>query len=170
MWFLCLFRRKKKCLVALMSISEKRWTNMFSYGQYLEFWQEVYLQYNIYYITKHHFFILIIVPVYSQTRSVALYILTVRSMSYLSSHYRFDLLTSMHVLGLGFVTSITFIFLVGVFMSSWLGASVLGLGEWFIKRMPFVRHIYNASKQSSSAISPGVLFISYLSLVLTEWI
>jgi len=57
--------------------------------------------------------------------------------------------------GLGFITSITFIFLVGVFMSSWLGASVLGLGEWFIKRMPLVRHIYNASKQISAAISPG---------------
>ncbi|RYR67927.1 hypothetical protein Ahy_A03g014393 isoform A [Arachis hypogaea] len=56
--------------------------------------------------------------------------------------------------GLGFVTSITFIFLIGVFMSSWLGASVLGLGEWFIKRMPLVRHIYNASKQISAAISP----------------
>ncbi|KAJ9548730.1 hypothetical protein OSB04_021273 [Centaurea solstitialis] len=42
----------------------------------------------------------------------------------------------------------------GVFMSSWLGASVLSLGEWFIKRMPFVRHIYNASKQISSAINP----------------
>ncbi|XP_010527211.1 PREDICTED: protein CONTINUOUS VASCULAR RING 1-like [Tarenaya hassleriana] len=56
--------------------------------------------------------------------------------------------------GLGFITSITFIFLVGVFMSSWLGASVLNLGEWFIKRMPFVRHIYNASKQISTAISP----------------
>ncbi|CAL9121058.1 unnamed protein product [Musa textilis] len=59
-----------------------------------------------------------------------------------------------NIFGLGFVTSITFIFLVGVFMSSWLGASVLGLGEWFIKRMPFVRHIYNASKQISSAVSP----------------
>ncbi|CAL5438391.1 unnamed protein product [Camellia sinensis] len=58
-------------------------------------------------------------------------------------------------LGLGFVTSITFIFLIGVFMSSWLGASVLGLGEWFIKRMPFVRLIYSASKQISAAISPG---------------
>ncbi|KAJ8451792.1 hypothetical protein Cgig2_007275 [Carnegiea gigantea] len=32
--------------------------------------------------------------------------------------------------GLGFMTSITFIFLVGVFMSSWLGASVLQLGPW----------------------------------------
>ena len=41
-------------------------------------------------------------------------------------------------------------------MSSWLGTSVLNLGEWFIKRMPFVRHIYNASKQISTAISPGI--------------
>ncbi|KAF8754428.1 hypothetical protein HU200_011476 [Digitaria exilis] len=41
-----------------------------------------------------------------------------------------------HLFGLGFVTSITFIFLIGVFMSSWLGASLLGLGEFFIKRMP----------------------------------
>ncbi|MQL81222.1 hypothetical protein Taro_013677 [Colocasia esculenta] len=56
--------------------------------------------------------------------------------------------------GLGFMTSITFIFLVGVFMSSWLGTSVLGLGEWFIKRMPFIRHIYNACKQISAAVSP----------------
>lgn len=59
-----------------------------------------------------------------------------------------------NIFGLGFVTSIWFIFVVGVFMSSWLGASILGLGEWFIKRMPFVRHIYNASKQISAAISP----------------
>jgi hypothetical protein len=57
--------------------------------------------------------------------------------------------------GLGFVTSITFIFLIGVFMSSWLGASLLGLGEFCIKRMPLVRHIYSASKQISAAISPG---------------
>ncbi|KAF1872685.1 hypothetical protein Lal_00016522, partial [Lupinus albus] len=60
----------------------------------------------------------------------------------------------MNIFGLGFVTSMTFIFLVGVFMSSWLGTSVLGLGEWFIKRMPLVRHIYSASKQISAAISP----------------
>ncbi|KAF8407054.1 hypothetical protein HHK36_006179 [Tetracentron sinense] len=59
-----------------------------------------------------------------------------------------------NIFGLGFITSITFIFLVGVFMSSWLGASVLGIGEWFIKKMPFVRHIYSASKQISAAISP----------------
>ncbi|KAJ4824518.1 Protein LIKE COV 2 [Turnera subulata] len=60
------------------------------------------------------------------------------------------------VFGLGFLTSLdlAFIFFVGVFASSWLGASVFWIGEWFIKRMPFVKHIYSASKQISSAISP----------------
>ena len=57
--------------------------------------------------------------------------------------------------GLGFVTSITFIFIAGVFMSSWLGASVLSLGEWLIKKMPLISYIYSASKQISAAISPG---------------
>lgn len=42
-------------------------------------------------------------------------------------------------------------------MSSWLGASVLALGEWFIKKMPLMSYIYSASKQISAAISPGKL-------------
>nr|GLL19581.1 protein LIKE COV 2-like [Ipomoea trifida] len=58
------------------------------------------------------------------------------------------------IFGLGFVTSLLFVFLVGVFVSSWLGATVFWIGEWLIKRMPFVKHIYSASKQISSAISP----------------
>nr|GMC66454.1 protein LIKE COV 2-like [Ipomoea batatas] len=64
------------------------------------------------------------------------------------------------IFGLGFVTSLLFVFLVGVFVSSWLGATVFWIGEWLIKRMPFVKHIYSASKQISSAISPGKLQIS----------
>ncbi|KAL7141766.1 hypothetical protein ABFS83_08G075600 [Erythranthe nasuta] len=60
----------------------------------------------------------------------------------------------MNIFGLGFLTSITFIFLVGVFMSSWVGASLLALGEWFIKKMPLMSYIYAASKQISAAISP----------------
>ncbi|KAF2293143.1 hypothetical protein GH714_037911 [Hevea brasiliensis] len=61
------------------------------------------------------------------------------------------------VFGLGFVTSLVFVFFVGVFVSSWIGSTVFWLGEWFIKRMPFVRHLYSASKQISAAISPGCL-------------
>ncbi|KAK2656088.1 hypothetical protein Ddye_009140 [Dipteronia dyeriana] len=58
------------------------------------------------------------------------------------------------IFGLGFVTSLVFVFLVGVFVSSWVGSTVFWIGEWFIKRMPFVRHLYTASKQISAAISP----------------
>lgn len=57
--------------------------------------------------------------------------------------------------GLGFVTSIGFIFLVGVFMASWVGSSLLSLGEFLIQKMPFMSYIYTASKQISAAISPG---------------
>ncbi|XP_023518691.1 protein LIKE COV 2-like [Cucurbita pepo subsp. pepo] len=58
------------------------------------------------------------------------------------------------IFGLGFITSLLFVFFVGIFVSSWLGATLFWLGEWFIQRMPFVRHLYSASKQISSAISP----------------
>ncbi|KAD4584768.1 hypothetical protein E3N88_22369 [Mikania micrantha] len=58
------------------------------------------------------------------------------------------------IFGLGFLTSLIFIFFVGIFASSWMGATVFWVGEWFIKKMPFVKHIYSASKQISAAISP----------------
>ncbi|KAK9111201.1 hypothetical protein Scep_018720 [Stephania cephalantha] len=59
-----------------------------------------------------------------------------------------------NIFGLGFITSLVFVFFIGIFVSSWMGATVFWIGEWFIKRMPLVRHIYSASKQISAAISP----------------
>lgn len=59
-----------------------------------------------------------------------------------------------HVFGLGFITSMSFIFFVGVFFSSWMGSALLGIGEWIIKRLPLIKHIYSASKQVSAAINP----------------
>ncbi|KAH9757660.1 protein LIKE COV 2 [Citrus sinensis] len=74
------------------------------------------------------------------------------------------------IFGLGFLTSILFIFFVGVFASSWLGATVFWLGEWFIKRLPFMKHIYSASKQISAAISPGnTSFFGSTDLVVTSY-
>ncbi|KAE9604141.1 hypothetical protein Lal_00002402 [Lupinus albus] len=58
------------------------------------------------------------------------------------------------IFGLGFITSLVFVFLIGVFVSSWMGATVFSIGEWVIKKMPFVKHIYSASKQISAAVSP----------------
>lgn len=58
------------------------------------------------------------------------------------------------VFGLGFITSMLVILLTGVFMSSWAGGFLLQIGEWFIKRLPLVKHVYSASKQVSAAVNP----------------
>lgn len=49
--------------------------------------------------------------------------------------------------GLGFMTSMAFIFLVGLLGSSWAGAAALSVSEWIIKRLPLARHVYSAAKQ-----------------------
>jgi uncharacterized membrane protein len=59
-----------------------------------------------------------------------------------------------HVFGLGFVTSMGFIFATGVFASSWLGSLVVAVGELIIRKLPLVKHIYSAAKQVSAAVNP----------------
>ena len=41
-----------------------------------------------------------------------------------------------------------FILGTGVFFSSWMGNALLGVGEWMIRRVPLIKHIYSASKQA----------------------
>ena len=43
----------------------------------------------------------------------------------------------------------------GVFVSSWLGGLLLQVGEWLIKKLPLVKHIYSAAKQVSAAVNPS---------------
>lgn len=43
----------------------------------------------------------------------------------------------------------------GVFVSSWLGGLLLQVGEWIIKKLPLVKHIYSAAKQVSAAVNPA---------------
>lgn len=42
-----------------------------------------------------------------------------------------------------------FIFMTGVFVSSWIGGIFLSIGEWIIKKLPLIKHIYSAAKQVS---------------------
>lgn len=67
----------------------------------------------------------------------------------------YQMLFGFNVFGLGFITSMAFIFLTGVFMTSWLGGAFLWLGEWFIQKVPIVKHVYSASKQISQALNPS---------------
>lgn len=48
-----------------------------------------------------------------------------------------------------------FIFFTGVFVSSWIGGMLFSIGEWIIKKVPLVKHIYSAAKQVSAAVNPA---------------
>ena len=100
----------------------------------------------------------------------------------------YDALFGFHVFGLGFLTTMIFVFGVGgerasaagravlactfgtcqyrfafaardhaaasppaaaaVFTSTWVGSVTMGMGEYIIKRVPLVKHIYSAAKQA----------------------
>ena len=47
-----------------------------------------------------------------------------------------------------------FIFMTGIFVSSWMGTAALSLGEWIIKKLPLVKHIYSAAKQVTAGLNP----------------
>jgi uncharacterized membrane protein len=66
-----------------------------------------------------------------------------------------EALLGFRVVGLGFATSMLFIFATGVVASSYVGGALISLGEWVIRRLPLVKHVFSAAKQISAAISPG---------------
>ncbi len=54
--------------------------------------------------------------------------------------------------GLGLLSTIVFIFLVGIFATNVLGRSIIDFGDKTISRIPLVRSIYSSVKQMSEAI------------------
>lgn len=58
-----------------------------------------------------------------------------------------------------------FIFMTGVFVSSWIGGVLLSVGEWLIKKLPLVKHIYSAAKQVCLSHSDAPYITNELYLV-----
>ena len=56
----------------------------------------------------------------------------------------------------------------GVFTSSWIGTSFVGLGEYIIRKVPLVKHIYGAAKQISAAVSPDEATNSFRECVIVR--
>jgi len=44
----------------------------------------------------------------------------------------------------------------GLFISSWVVDFFLSVGEWFIKKIPLVKHIYSISKKIIATISTSI--------------
>lgn len=66
-----------------------------------------------------------------------------------------EALLGFRVVGLGFATSMLFIFATGVVASSYVGGALISLGEMVIRKLPLVKHVFSAAKQISAAISPS---------------
>lgn len=60
-----------------------------------------------------------------------------------------------HVFGLGFMTAMVFVFVIGVVTSSYVGGLLHRAGEWIVAKIPLVKQIYSVAKQISSALNPG---------------
>lgn len=80
---------------------------------------------------------------YKTSKMVALFPFWLVCVVFLSSH---NLPCFFLHCSLGLLISLLSMFFVGIFVSSSLGATLFELGEWFIKRMLFVKYIYSASK------------------------
>ena len=73
-----------------------------------------------------------------------------------------------HVFGLGFITSMAFIFLTGLLGSSWLGQLLLWGGEVIVAKVPFVSSIYSATKQIGNAMNPSKDSSAFQELVIIK--
>jgi uncharacterized membrane protein len=60
-----------------------------------------------------------------------------------------------HLPGLGFLTAVLIIFLVGVFATNVVGRRILQWGERLIRYIPLVRHVYPTVKDFVDAFSPN---------------
>jgi uncharacterized membrane protein len=66
----------------------------------------------------------------------------------------FDLFLGRHIAGLGFITAVGIIFLVGLISTNVFGKRVLGLFEKLFLNIPVFNSIYTALKQLVDAFSP----------------
>src|SRR6202142_843495 len=66
----------------------------------------------------------------------------------------FDMFLGMHIAGLGFITAVGIIFLVGIISTNVFGKRVLNLVEKVFLNIPVFKSIYTALKQLVDAFSP----------------
>ncbi len=66
----------------------------------------------------------------------------------------FDLLLGMHIAGLGFITAIGIVFLIGIISTNVFGKKLLVLMEKIFLNIPVFKSIYTAIKQLVDAFSP----------------
>lgn len=81
----------------------------------------------------------------------------------------FDKIFQQHIPGIGFITMIILIMIVGAMSRNLIARAAFGVFERFISTIPFARTIYTAMKDIISAIQPGKKGRSFRQVVLIEY-
>lgn len=84
------------------------------------------------------------------------------------SRFQPDELLPFHVPGLGVIITLMLIFIIGLITKSYIGGKLVGIGEWFVDKIPVVRSIYQATKQLVEAVF-GDKSRSFKKVVLIEY-
>jgi uncharacterized membrane protein len=74
-----------------------------------------------------------------------------------------------HVQGIGFISAIILIFIVGIFSTNVIGRRIIESVEQIILRIPGLKGIYTAVKQLVDAFSPDSQVTSFKKFVLVEY-
>jgi uncharacterized membrane protein len=81
----------------------------------------------------------------------------------------FDQLLARHIQGLGFITMILLIFLLGALSRNLIGAAIFKFFERVIASIPLARTIYGATRDLLNAFQPGQRGKSFREVVLVEY-
>lgn len=68
--------------------------------------------------------------------------------------FMFDKVLGYHVYGLGFITAIAMVFLVGIVSTNVIGKRMVGVMDTLLLKVPIFKGIYTALKQLANAFSP----------------
>jgi uncharacterized membrane protein len=74
-----------------------------------------------------------------------------------------------HVPGLGFISAIILIFIIGIISTNVIGRKIIGYLEMVMLRIPVFKGIYTALKQLVDAFSPEVKGSSFKKFVIVEY-
>ncbi len=74
-----------------------------------------------------------------------------------------------HVRGLGFISAIVIIFIIGIISTNVIGQRIIGYAEKIMLRIPVFKGIYTAVKQLVDAFSPESKEVSFKKFVLVEY-
>lgn len=68
--------------------------------------------------------------------------------------FMFDRVLGYHVSGLGFITAIAIVFVIGVVSTNVIGKRMIGVVDTFLHKIPIFKGIYTGLKQLANAFSP----------------